>query len=64
MTIYAQAPVGAVYRNPATKTVYVKTVPEPGAAWVAVARGHSTGRVTSAAMERISGLVEMKETTL
>ena len=61
MTVYVQAPVGAVYRNPATKTVYVKTVPDPGAAWVAVALGHSTGRVTSAAMAGISGLVEMTE---
>lgn len=60
---YAQAPVGAVYRNPLTKTVYVKTVPEPGASWVAVARGHSTGRVTSAAMANISGLVELTEAT-
>ena len=63
MTIYADKPVGSVYRNPTTKTVYVKTVPDPGAAWVAVARGHSTGRVTSAAMAAIPGLVEMGEVT-
>ena len=61
MTAYNDAPVMTAYRNPVTKTVYVKTVPDPGAAWVAVARGHSTGRITSAAMAAIPGLIKLEE---
>jgi hypothetical protein len=57
-------PVGTVMRNPASGTTYVKTHHDPGACWLAAPRGRAQGRLTSAAVGAIPGLVEMVEVTL